>query len=449
MENERTCWDELCEYVEISRQQHDVPGVVLGVVHDGQVLTKGFGITNLDHPLEVTDKTLFQIGSITKTYTGTLVMKLVEEGEMDLDASVRSYLPDFRVADEEVSKQVTVRHLMTHTSGWFGDFFFDSGSGRDAIARYVAEMADLEQLAPLGQVLSYNNAAFSLLGRIIEVVTGASYQDALRINVFQPLGLTESYFDPGEVITRRFAVGHNEGQVARPWPLPRSAYAAGGITCSIHDLLRFARFHMGDVAQEEGEELLSAAAVRDMQRPQATVWKEEGWGLTWEVNDTYHTRLVSHSGGTMGQGARLVMAPEEKFAVGVLTNAAAGGKVIREVVRHALDGYLGIKVTDPEPRDSDEEELRPLVGEYQRPFADLHLELLGGNLVGQITYKMGFPDKDDPPPPPPPPFRLGVIEEDRLMVLDGPSKSSKVEVIREEDGSIGWLRMGRVHKKID
>ena len=440
-------WDELCGFAAESQQGHKVPGVLIGVLSDGKVKTAGFGVTNTDHPLDVTEETLFQIGSITKTFTGTLVMKLVEAGELELDATVRTYLPEFKVRDEDVSANVTIRHLLTHTSGWFGDFFHDTGSGKDAGARYVSDMADLEQLASLGEVWSYNNAGFYLMGHLIEVVTGRSYQDALREEVLEPLGLAHTFFDPGDVMTYRFATGHNSGQVARPWPLPQAAYPAGGIACSLQDLLSFAQFHMGDGSTPDGDTLLQPQSLVQMQTPQVTVWKKESWGLTWSVNDTYKTRLVSHGGGTNGQVSQLILAPQENFAVAVFTNADEGGQVTLDLTRRALKSFLGIEISDPEPLDVSGTELSPFVGSYTRPFMDLHLGILGGRLICQVVYKMGFPSQDSPPPPPPPPFTLGLCEKDRLIVLDGPNKSGKADVIRKADGTIGWLRYGRIHKR--
>jgi hypothetical protein len=96
-----------------------------------------------------------------------------------------------------------------------------------------------------------------------------------------------------------------------------------------------------------------------------------------------------------------------------------------------------------------EEELAAFAGNYNRPYADIFLGMLGGRLVGRMVEKMGFPDKDIPPQAAPPPFTVGLVEEDRLMVLDGPMKSSLIDVIRKEDGSIGWLRAGRLHKRIE
>jgi CubicO group peptidase (beta-lactamase class C family) len=447
-EYEISKWDLLCEFAEDSRLKYGVPGIVLGILHEGDVKAAGFGVTNLDHPLGVNDQTFFQIGSISKTFSGTLIMKMVEEGKIDLDATVHTYVPEFKVADVQVSEKVTIRHLLTHTSGWFGDLFLDTGPGDDAASKYVSEMADLEQLAPIGQVWSYNNAGFVLLGYIIEQIRGQSYQGTLQEKILEPLGLNNTFFDPGDVITYRFATGHNGDQVARPWPLPRAVYPAGGITCSVHDLLAYAKFHMGDGSLAGGECLLQKESLLKMQTPTVNVWKQEHWGLTWAVDDTYNTRLVSHGGGTTGQVSQLIFAPQHDFAVAVFTNSGEGGRVTQEVTRQALKAYLGIEIVDPEPLEASAEQLAPFVGDYTRPFADVHLGLLGGRLVGQLLFKMGFPTKDSPPPPAPPPFTLGMIEEDRLMILDGPMKSSKVDIIREADGSIGWLRAGRIHKRV-
>jgi hypothetical protein len=260
--------------------------------------------------------------------------------------------------------------------------------------------------------------------------------------------LEQTYFDPGDLITYRFAVGHHGDQVARPWPLPRSAYPAGGITCSVGDLLRYAHFHLGAGLTSQDEQLLTKGTLAQMQTPQATVWKKESWGLSWAINDSYGSRLVSHGGGTMGQISQLILAPEHDFAVAVFTNADQGGKVTQEVTRQALKEYVGIEITDPDPLEVEEEKLAEFVGTYSRPFADIHLGLLGGRLVAQVIYKMGFPDKDAPPPPTPQPFSAGLCEEDRLIVLDGENKSAKAEILRLQDGSIGWLRFGRIHKKL-
>src|SRR5262245_28225405 len=110
-------FDELSTLVERRMDEVGVPGVALGVLSGGEVRAAGFGVTSVEHPLEVTPQTLYQIGSITKTITATIVMRMVEDGALDLDAPVRRYLPDLRLADEDVAEAVTMRHLLTHTGG--------------------------------------------------------------------------------------------------------------------------------------------------------------------------------------------------------------------------------------------------------------------------------------------------------------------------------------------
>ena len=212
--------------------------------------TRGFGVTNIDHPLPVTDDTLFQIGSISKTFTGTAMMRLVEQNRLHLDDPIRKHLPDFKVKDAEASARATIRDTLTHMGGWEGDFFDDPSSGDDALQQIVARMADLEQTAKVGEMWGYNNAGFYLAGRVIEVVTGKPFERALRELVLDPIGIDTAYFFPADVMTRRFVVGHgapkNVPSVIGPWPVPRAANAAGGITTNVGSMLRYAAFHMGD-----------------------------------------------------------------------------------------------------------------------------------------------------------------------------------------------------------
>jgi CubicO group peptidase (beta-lactamase class C family) len=452
-------WDRLCEFVVQVMARKGIPGVAVGLLHAGGVNTACFGVTSVENPLPVTDTTLFQIGSITKTFVGTVVMRLVEMGELDLDATVRTYLPGFRVADEAASAQVTVRHLLIHTGGWEGDFFYDTGAGENALAEYVVAMVDLEQLAPIGTIWTYNNAGFVVAGRIVEVVTGKRFEEALRELVLEPLGLDRTFFDPADVLTHRFVVGHDvieeEPRVSRPWALPRSAYPAGGITCDVRDLMRYARFHLGDGTVPDdfdGEaetvsraRLLSPESMAQMRSTQATIWEGEAWGLSWAINDIGGMRQVSHGGGTLGQISQLALLPQRNLAVAVLTNADRGGTVTQPVVKWVLKEYLGLEKDEPEPAEASEEELAQYVGHYANPFSDVDIGLLGGRLVGQTTYKKGFPDQDSPPLPSPPPASLAMCDKDRLLVMDGPDKGDTAEILRRSDGSIGWLRVGRIH----
>lgn len=445
-------WERLCEFVVENMGKKGVPGVAIGVLHGDEVHTAGFGVTNIEHPLDVTDKTLFQIGSITKTFTGTVLMRLAELGKLDLDATVRTYIPEFRLADETAASRATIRHLLTHMGGWVGDFFHDTGSGADALPKYVADMADLEQLAPINTVWSYNNSGFYLAGCIIEAVTEKRYEAVVEELVLEPLEMSNSFFAPGDVITHRVSVGHNLGDegptVARPWPLPRAAWPAGGITCDVQDLLRYARFHLGNGKTNNGQYLLATESIAAMQSIQTRVWGDESWGLTWSLKSVNGTKIVGHGGGTVGQVSLLALVPEHDFAIAVFTNANSGGLITDDVANWVLREYLGLERQNPEAIQATEDELAQYTGFYSRPFLDVELGILGGRLIGVVSYKGGFPSRDVPPPPPPPPVSLGLCEKDRLIVLDGMMKNATADVVRAPDGSIGWLRFsGRIHRR--
>src|SRR2546429_726397 len=165
--------------LEAAAERHRVPGAAIGVTFRGADTYAFHGVTSVENPLAVDAGTLFQVGSTTKTFTATAMMRLVERGDVDLDATVRAHLPELRLQDEEVAARVTVRHLLNHTAGWQGDLFLETGDGDDALARYAARLGEARQVAPLGTTVSYNNAAFSLAGRVIEKVTGRTYEPAL------------------------------------------------------------------------------------------------------------------------------------------------------------------------------------------------------------------------------------------------------------------------------
>jgi len=160
------------------REELQVPGVAVGVLHEGRAEYGFAGVTSVANPLPVDEDTLFQFGSTGKTYTATAIMRLVERGDVDLGAPVRTYVPELRLKDEDVAREVTVLQLLNHTAGWDGDLMEDMGNGDDALARYVSRMATIEQVTPLGATVSYNNASLSLAGRVIEKVTGTTYEQA-------------------------------------------------------------------------------------------------------------------------------------------------------------------------------------------------------------------------------------------------------------------------------
>lgn len=440
------------QVIEAMRRLH-VPGVAVGVLHQGQEHAAGFGVTSVENSLPINADTLFQVGSITKTFVGTAAMRLVEMGKLNLDTPIRAYLPDLRLASEETARKVTLRHLFTHTGGWVGDYFDDLGSGDDALSKMISKMSELEQLTPLGAVYSYNNSGFYLAGRVLEVCTGKTFESAIKEMVFDPLGLTTSFFFPADVLTHRFVVGHyvvdREPQVARPWAIGRCNHPAGGVVSNVRDLMRYARFHLGDGTAPDGTRLLTPQSMALMQSPLADAsGNTDAVGVTWMLADAGGTRVVRHGGGTHGQTTELRLVPAHGFAIIILTNSDDGDQLCDHVAEWTLDHYLGLALPKAVPLDVSEEKLAPYVGRYTSPMAINDLSLQGGQLMLQITLKGGFPTPETPPPPSPPPVRLALYGEDRVVALDFPLKGERGEFLRNPDSSVAWLRFGgRIRKR--
>jgi CubicO group peptidase (beta-lactamase class C family) len=368
-------------------------------------------------------------------------MRLVELGKLDLDLPIRAYLPDFRLRDESVAARVTLRHLFAHTGGWLGDYFDDCGDGDDALARYVAKMIDLPQLTLLGETWSYNNAGFGVAGRVIEIVTGKTYEGALKEFVLDPLDLKMSFVFPKDVMTHRFAVGHNEMDgkpvVARPWSVARTSNCVGGIAASARDQLRYARFHSGD-----GAGMLTRDSIAQMQTPRVPAALGEMMGVSWFIKDVNGTRLVRHGGATNGQLSAFLFAPARGFAITVLTNGNRGGELHREIMKLALELYLGIKEPEPTCIAMSDAQLAEYAGKYTSALADTELVIENRELVMRVTPKGGFPAQDSPPGPTPPPARFAFIGADRVLGLDGQSKDLQGEFLRDANGRIAWFRFG-------
>jgi CubicO group peptidase (beta-lactamase class C family) len=428
-----------------------ITGVAAGVLVDGQERYAFSGVTSVENPLPVDEGTLFQVGSTTKTFTATALLRLVDQGLVDLDAPVRSYVPEFRTKQPEVAEQVTVLQLLNHTAGWDGDLFADTGNGDDSLARYVELMADLDQVTPLGGPVSYNNASLSLAGRVIEKVSGMTYEQAVRDLLLTPLGLENSWFCPADVMTRRFAVGHTcheDGRVTvnRPWALPRSAAPAGGLSANAADQLAWARFHLGDGTAPDGARLLPAALLRRMQEPTADMRgsaQGDYIGLSWLLRDIGETRLVGHGGSTNGQYSDFTMVPERGFALTSMINSGPNGlRLKHELTEWALQYYLKLQDVTPEPLVLGDDALAAFTGEYQTIAAIAAVTVEQGRLVVATRPKAGpaevlneQEDDDETKIP------LALIpgQRDPFIVSDGPVKGMRGYFTRDARGAVNGI----------
>jgi CubicO group peptidase (beta-lactamase class C family) len=336
-------------------RKYDVPGAAWAVLSGGQVVDGAAGLLSRATQVEATADSVFQIGSITKLWTATLVLQLVDEGLVGLDDRVRDHLPEFRIADEAAAAAITVRHLLTHTAGFEGDIFTDTGSGDDCVEKLVATLHGVAQLFEPGSQFSYNNAGYCVLGRLVEVLRGKQYDTCLREHLAAPLGLTHLATGAVEAIMFRAAVGHVEPEpgatvVPAPiWAMARSNAPAGSmLSMRPRDLVAFARMHLEDGRAADGTAVLAPGTAARMQAREVDLpdlgLMGTSWGLGFERFDNAAATLVGHDGNTIGQAAFLRMVPGTGLAVALLTNGGDAMSLYREVVGHVLGALADVEL---------------------------------------------------------------------------------------------------------
>ena len=202
-------------------RRHEVPGATLAVGRGDELFDFATGVLNLSTGVETTTGSVFQIGSNTKVFTTTLIMQLVDAGQVELDAPVRRYLPDFALADPTAADEITVRQLLNHTSGIQGDYFTGFGRGDEAIERYVASLADIDLVHRPGQMWSYCNSGFAVAGRVAEVLAGIPYNKLLKERI-SPAPRSRADDCPQRRDSRRKVRGG-----PRPWPRWKANGTAG------------------------------------------------------------------------------------------------------------------------------------------------------------------------------------------------------------------------------
>jgi len=446
-------FDAIARLTQEKMKEFGVPGVALGILHNGTVSIRGLGITNVEDSLPVTSHTVFPIASISKTFAATAMMRLVEQRKVDLRAPVRTYIPEFKVRDEVATRDVTIHHLLTHLGGWEGQV---SGPdrGSETLANFLTTITDLMQVAPPGAAWSYNNAGFSIAGRVIEKVTGNSINRSIRDLVFQPLGLEHAGTTAGDFIVNRFAAGHTtrDGKPALNRPFsPSVSVTAGGVGLCMTDLMAYARFHLGDGTAPNGERVLTRESLELMRTPQARKQaNDDDIGISWHLRTMGTVRTASHGGTLGGHILLLEIVPERNFAIAILTNASAGWRLIQDVEREALRSYLGatyatnqaiahrglvetLPAVEPVAAQPDP---APYVGTFARPNNTVVVRAEGRRLFVQERPNNGQPGAEMP---------ASFYGPDRVVVTDGNQRGQSIEFVRDAGGKVNWVRVvGRV-----
>jgi CubicO group peptidase (beta-lactamase class C family) len=434
-----------------------VPGASLAVLAGDEVFATACGVLNARTGVEATTDSVFQMGSITKVWTTTLVMQLVDEGKLELDARIAEALPEFGLADAAASRAITLRHLLTHTSGIDGDQFVDLGRGDDATARFVAHLHGVGVIHAPGARFSYCNAGFVVAGRLVEVLRGAPFDAVLRERILAPLGLRATGTLPEQAILQRAAVGHfvepnGTAHVVPVWSLQHSNAPAGATPfTTAGELLAFARMHLDDGVAAGGARLLSADAARAMRTRQIELHGSAGamadaWGLGWELKDGIGGTLVGHSGVTIGQMAWLDVVPERRAGMALLTNGGDAPALATRVRDAVLREVAGVGL--PPLPDVDESlpiEAARYLGVYERAGARIEI-VANGTGIGARIRAIWFSMAPDPPP-----LALRPIGGDRFR-LSFPNAATDALVGFADAAAPGGARFvemqGRAHPRV-
>lgn len=364
--------------------EHRIPGAVVAILSGGEANVRAFGVLNVATEEASTPDSLFQIGSITKLWTATVIMQLVEQHALDLDAFVRQYLPDFRVGDDDAAASITVRHLLTHTSG-IADDYTPTTRGDDALAKYVNDVVPKLALEfHPGADFNYSNAAYVVLGRIAEILCGKPYHEVLRERIATPLGLQRWAPVPEEALLFRTAVGHlptSDGAVepAAAWSMSAAHSPAGSqVAMTAASLLAFAGAYL-----RGGPPLVSEQTAEQMWVPEPNIPELGGsggqlaiGGVIQRVDDT---TIIGYDGATYGQSASLRILPTADMAVVSMANGgnmfAFHQSVLSRLVHHAA----GIELPGPPvpPRHPEPVNAAFVCGQYRG--RDLEVAVTAGH----------------------------------------------------------------------
>jgi CubicO group peptidase (beta-lactamase class C family) len=433
---------------ELAKRQ-GVPGAAVGVDLAGETRFAAHGVTHVDHPLPVDERTLFQIASNSKPFTATLVLSLVGEGAVGLDDPVREHLPELRMPDARHDAAVTVRHLLTHRVGWDGDALFIRQPEPPTLDAIFEPMTRARQLVPPGGPWTYSNAAFSVAGRLVERKTGRSFPKALRERILEPLGMARTVTSSDEAIFHRVAMRHlsipERAPVALPgggwqrgWELSPLDVPAGGLVSCAEDLLRWLRFWLG---RGEG----AVPGLTDALRDEALVPQVEhynpvsGQAIGWALRHDPAARVYQHGGLTAGYCSYTLFAPALDLAAVVLTNGTSGAPVHDELTKWLVGEIGGTPWSDPAPLEP-QPALTRYAGDYWGAFGTVRVRAVDGEL--ELATERHATDDGSWQPPPEPPMRLRLYQRD-FAIATAPERFRGIRVDFDPTADPpAWLRTG-------
>jgi CubicO group peptidase (beta-lactamase class C family) len=319
------------KYVQKEMQATRMPGVALGIVKGDEIVhLKGFGEAD-SSGRAVTAQTPFIIGSTSKSFTALAIMQLVKAGNVELDAPVQRYLPWFRVADEESSRRIAVRHLLNHTSGLSRtsgeEYLLKEDDGKGALEKAVRSLNTAKLNRPVGESFEYSNMNYNILGLIVQTVSGESYEQYISEHILTPLDMNDSFASVPEAERHGLATGHRYW-FGRPFaggglPYNRATVPSGYISSSAEDLSHYLIAQLNG-GRYEGAQVLSPEGIAELHRGTANMGPNISYAMGWEDTRLGDVPVVRHSGDTGNFHATMILAPESRWGVVVLMNGSNG-----------------------------------------------------------------------------------------------------------------------------
>lgn len=341
-----------------------VPGMAIAVVKDGQVLlARGYGVRRVGDSTRVDAATLFQIASNTKAFTTALLAQLVDSGRIAWDDPVTKYLPWFQLSDPWVTREFTIRDLVTHRSGLglgAGDLlWFHSNYGSEEIVR---RLRAVKPVTSFRSAYAYDNVLYLAAGLVIEAVTGQKWNDVVRQRILTPLGMTATGSDIALMSSAAAATPYSlDGGKLTVVPIDTvdNIMSAGGLISNVTDLAKWmiVRLDSGRIGGVGGGSLFSVAQAKEMWSAQTILPIDDGapalrglrpnfaaYGLGWVLHDYRGHKIVSHDGGLAGMTSRTILVPDLRLGIVMLTNAEE--PVYAPLEYQLLDYYFGAPRTD-------------------------------------------------------------------------------------------------------
>ena len=369
---------QLEQTIEKLMEDYHVAGMSVALIKDGQIVSsEGYGKRNVQEDLPMTKDTVLPIGSITKTFTSLALAMLADEGKLDWDEPVISYIPWLKLNNPVLTENVTARDLMCHRTGTPKYDLQAIYAVRDDKVEMVKSLEYLQTTAAFRTKFQYSNQMVSLAGYLVDVLSGKSYEDFVRERIFTPLCMTSSDFEMESLAkyenTSKGYVFANDTFIEPPYMHLGAFTPSGAIVSTAEDMAKFALFQLGD-GTWEGHRLVSEAMLKEMHTHQMIgtpyFWEFEEiqcaeYGLGW-FTDIYRGRkMINHGGNTNGFSAQMTLLPEEKFAIVALSNATSSFSV-NALGHYAVDEALGV------------EDIPDWSGRFNEIFANLMQGMMAG-----------------------------------------------------------------------